>query len=163
MKKSFFLKNLGKGKDDPCRNINSLYMFSAQTKDTLAKVAILLWIISLILVAFYIIQVAIVFDINTFFNIPEEHKLPRSIVQEAQVIFLMLAISIFGGLCFMIKDFYLAIKNANLYKMAWDDYISKHIPFEEFQRLIPIEVYTGRFNYTWIYWFLIQPILSSVL
>jgi len=26
-----------------------------------------------------------------------------------------------------------------------------------------VEIYTGRFNHTWIYWFMIQPVLSSVL
>ena len=63
----------------------------------------------------------------------------------------------------MIKDFYRSIKYANLYKIAYDDYRAGYIALSEFQRLVTVEIYTGRFNYTWIYWFFIQPILSSVL
>jgi hypothetical protein len=138
-------------------------MLSINIKDTVAKVVILVWIVSLILLAGYIVQVAVVFNINTFFGMSGESLLPKSVVHEVQVILLMFAISITGGVSFMIKDFYRSIKYSNLYRMAWEDYSSQRISFEEFQRLIPIEIYTGRFNYTWIYWFLIQPILSSVL
>jgi hypothetical protein len=63
----------------------------------------------------------------------------------------------------MIKDFYRSVKYANLYTIAYNDYRAGHMKFSEFQRLVTVEIYTGRFNYTWIYWFLIQPVLSSTL
>lgn len=63
----------------------------------------------------------------------------------------------------MIKDFYRSIKYANLYTVAYSDYTSGKIHLSEFQRLVTVEIYTGRFNYTWAYWFFMQPVLSSVL
>ena len=63
----------------------------------------------------------------------------------------------------MIKDFYRSIKYANLFSVVCEDYLQERFSKEEFQKLITFEIYTGRFNYTWTYWFLIQPILSSIL
>lgn len=80
-----------------------------------------------------------------------------------KIILLMLAISMMGGVSFLIKDFYVANKRANLYDMTYADYVAGRINFEEFNRLISVETYMGRFNHTWIYWFFIQPILSSFL
>ena len=136
-------------------------MFSLEFKNTFAKITILLWIIGLIYAAIRVAECAIVFDINTILS--SSHTLSPKVVQEVQVIILMLAVSIVGGVAFMIKDFYRSIKYANLYTVAYDDYKSGHIVLAEFQRLITVEIYTGRFNYTWIYWFFIQPILSSTL
>ena len=64
---------------------------------------------------------------------------------------------------FIIKDFYKSVKFANIYDRAYEDYKSGSITHDGFQRLATVEIYSGRFNHTWMYWFLIQPILSSAL
>jgi hypothetical protein len=63
----------------------------------------------------------------------------------------------------MIKDFYRSVKYSNVYSIAYDDYTAGHISNTEFQRLVTLDIYMGRFNHTWVYWFLIQPVLSSAL
>lgn len=50
-----------------------------------------------------------------------------------------------------------------MYDRAYDDFRAGNLNRESFQKLVTIEIYSGRFNHTWIYWFFIQPILSSAL
>lgn len=100
---------------------------------------------------------------NSYFGLPEGQRFSADIVNEGRVLVLMLSVSIVGGLSFMIKDFYRSIKYANLYAVIYDGYSRRALSSDEFQRLVTFEIYTGRFNYTWTYWFLIQPILSSIL
>ena len=138
-------------------------MLSLEFKNTLAKFTILSWIVSLIYVAIEVAKFAVTFDINVAFGSNPAHVFTPKVVQEVQVIILMLAVSIVGGVAFMIKDFYRSVKYANLYSVAYSDYRAGQMALPEFQRLVTVEIYTGRFNYTWIYWFFIQPILSSAL
>jgi hypothetical protein len=138
-------------------------MFSLEFKNTLAKLIILIWIAFLILIAAWVARISVEFNINTVFTIPGDQAFGLNIVAEVQVILLMLSVSIIGGVAFMIKDFYRSVKYANLYAVAYNDYRAGQMRLAEFQRLVTVEIYTGRFNYTWIYWFLIQPILSSTL
>lgn len=138
-------------------------MFSTDFKNTIAKFTILIWIGFLILLAAWVARTSVGFDINSVFSIDSNHSFGPGIIAEAQVILLMLSVSIVWGVAFMIKDFYRAVKYANLYAIAYNDYRAGHMKLSEFQRLVTVEIYTGRFNYTWIYWFLIQPVLSSTL
>lgn len=138
-------------------------MFSLETKNSLAKFVIICWIGILLGAALTVARFAITFDINAYFGFQGKQILAESIVTEARVLILMLAVSIMGGISFIIKDFYRANKYANLYDMAYQDYLNKRISLEQFQVLVTVEVYVGRFNHTWVYWFLVQPILSSFL
>jgi hypothetical protein len=138
-------------------------LFSTDTKNTLAKFAVLLWIAFLIFAALFVARQSISFDINEYFGFQGSQLLPASVVQEIRLIILMLSVSILGGISFLIKDFYQANKYANMYEVFYADYKNKQMGLEEFQKLATFEIYTGKFNYTWIYWFLVQPVLSSVL
>jgi hypothetical protein len=109
-------------------------------------------------------KTSLTFDANDILGIEgSENVLSEAIIKECRMFFLMLGVGIIGGITFLIKDFYRSIKHENLYNQANKDLKNGAISLSEFQRLIPIEVYTGRFNYTWIFWFLIHPILSSIL
>lgn len=125
--------------------------------------AIVLWIGLLVFSSFVVMRYAIVFDVNNAFHIPEGNKLPLEVVREGKLIMLMLSVAIIGGVSFIIKDFYRANKYSNVYNTFYEDYRAGNIGRKEFQRLVTIDVYTGRFNHTWLYWFLVQPILSSAL
>lgn len=138
-------------------------MISLAFKNSLAKVLVLLWIVCLIGISIAVAKCAIFFDINWYFGLQGAQAFGQPIVTEIQVLLLMLAVSIMGGISFMIKDFYRSIKYANLYDTVYADYHEGRIGIEEFQRLVSVEIYTGRFNHTWTYWFVIQPVLSSVL
>lgn len=45
----------------------------------------------------------------------------------------MLAVSIVGGVSFMIKDFYRSVKYANLFSVVCEDYLQERFSKEEFQ------------------------------
>ncbi len=134
-----------------------------EIKNTIAKMVIVIWIILLVNFALSIAKYSISFDVNNVFQLPPEKAFSVEIVREGKLILLMLAIGILGGVSFMIKDFYKSIKFSNMYATFYSDYRGGNISRAEFQRLVTIEVYTGRFNYTWMFWFLIQPVLSSIL
>ncbi len=134
-----------------------------ELKNTIAKLVIILWIGLLLYIAYRVAIYSVAFDINRFFSLTGTNTLPESVVREVKVICLMLSVAILGGVSFMIKDFYQSVKYANIYTVAYGDYVQGHISNTEFQRLVPVEVYVGRFNHTWVYWFFIQPVLSSVL
>ncbi len=138
-------------------------MLSLDTKNTLAKITILLLILGLIALAGYVARFSIGFEVNQYLGLSGLNALPVEVNREIQLMILMLSVSIIGGVSFMIKDFYRSIKYANLYTVAYSDYTSGKIHLSEFQRLVTVEIYTGRFNYTWAYWFFMQPVLSSVL
>jgi len=138
-------------------------MLSHETKNSLAKCVILIWILLLIWLALLLARYAISFDVNEYFGFQEKRILPVSIVTEVKLILLMLSVSIMGGISFIIKDFYRANKYANIYDVAYQDYLNKKISFDQFQNLVTVEVYIWRFNHTWVFWFLVQPILSSFL
>ncbi len=136
---------------------------SYELKNTLAKIAIVLWIVALLGASGYVIRMSIGFDINSFFQLDGVNTLSPSVVLEIRIILLMLAVSIIGGISFIIKDFYRSVKYANLYTLSYSDYRIGNISAAEFQKLVTVDIYMGRFNYTWVYWFFIQPILSSAL
>lgn len=138
-------------------------MTHLEIKNTIAKIVVLFWIVFLIILAANVARFAIYFDINAYFKLATGHTFDASVVREAQVLVLMLAVSIVGGVSFMIKDFYRSIKYANLFDVIYEDYLKERFNRTEFQKLITFDVYTGRFNYTWAYWFMIQPILSCIL
>ncbi len=138
-------------------------MLTFENKNTLAKITIMLLIMALIVLSIYVAQVAIRFNVNEYLGLQGTALLPTAIVHEIQVIILMFSVSIVGGVSFMIKDFYRSVKYANLYTIAYSDYRDGQMSLSEFQRLVTVEIYTGRFNYTWIYWFFMQPVLSSAL
>lgn len=134
-----------------------------QLQNTLAKIAIVAWISFLLYAAAHIAKSAVTLDPNAYFGLRDPNRLPADAVREIKVLVLMLAVSIVGGLSFIIKDFYRSVKYANVYDRAYADFRSGGITRDSFQRLITVEIYSGRFNYTWVYWFLVQPVLSSVL
>ena len=116
-----------------------------------------------ILLGLFIIKSSFLFDLNIFLGIPEYAGFSEEVQKEAQIVIFMISMGLFGGISFIIRDFYQSIKKANLYHQAFNDYSEKNIGFEAFQKLTPIDVYTGRFNHTWTFWFTIQPFLSMVL
>ena len=134
-----------------------------ELKNSFAKLLVVIWIVFLVFCSLVVARTSIGFDINEFFNLTGTKALGASVVQEVKIIILMLSVSIIGGISFLIKDFYRSIKYTNLYTVAWKDYRNKVITAKEFQELVTVEVYVGRFNSTWVYWFLIQPVLSSAL
>lgn len=134
-----------------------------ELKNTIAKVIIITWIGCLLFASYQVAIHSITFDINSFFSLTGGNILPDNITREVKVIMLMLSVAIIGGVSFMIKDFYQSVKYANLFNVAYEDYSLGHISNAEFQKLIPVEIYVGRFNHTWVYWFFIQPVLSSAL
>jgi hypothetical protein len=138
-------------------------MTAFEIRNTLAKLAIVAWIAGLVALSFFIAKHSVAFDPDAFFGTTDANRLPADGIKEIRVLILMLSVSIIGGVSFIIKDFYRSVKYANLYDRAYDDFRSGNITKEGFQKLATVEIYSGRFNYTWIYWFLIQPILSSAL
>jgi hypothetical protein len=138
-------------------------MISYETKNTVAKILVVTWIGFLVTMALIIAKSAVSLDPNAFFGLSGEDRLPAEIIREIKVLVLMLSVSIVGGVSFIIKDFYRSVKYANIYDQAYRDYKNRDITREGFQRLATVEIYSGRFNYTWVYWFLIQPLLSSTL
>lgn len=136
---------------------------SHEAKNTLAKILVVLWIISLVAGALIIAKSAVGFDPNSFFGLSGEQRLSAEIIRELKVLVLMLSVSVVGGVSFIIKDFYRSVKYANIYDRAYQDYKNGDITREGFQKLATVEIYSGRFNYTWVYWFLVQPLLSSTL
>ena len=136
---------------------------SHETRNTLAKLVVVLWIGALVYTAWHIAKTSVAFDPNAYFGLPDSQKLPADVIREIKVLILMLSVSIIGGVSFIIKDFYRAVKYANIYDRAYSDFKAGDITREGFQRLATVEIYSGRFNYTWVYWFLIQPLLSSAL
>ncbi len=136
---------------------------SFEIRNNLAKIAIVLWIVFLVNLSLYVARYSVAFEPNAFFGLNEANQLPIDVIKEIKVLFLMLSVSIVGGVSFIIKDFYRSVKYANLYDRAYEDFRAGNISREGFQKLATVEIYSGRFNYTWIFWFLIQPILSSTL
>ncbi len=134
-----------------------------ETRNFLAKIVVIAWIAALLFFAFTVAKTSVTFDPNVFFALGESNRLPESVVREMRILLLMLSVSIVGGLSFVIKDFYKSVKYANLYDRAYEDFREGLINRENFSRLITVEAYSGRFNYTWLYWFFVQPVLSSVL
>lgn len=136
---------------------------SSETRNTLAKILVVVWIGALVALALYIAKSAVTFDPNAYFGLPDNQRLPADIIKEIKVLILMLSVSIVGGVSFIIKDFYRSVKYANIYDRAYADFKNGDISREGFQKLATVEIYSGRFNYTWVFWFLIQPLLSSTL
>lgn len=136
---------------------------SHDIRNVLAKILVVLWIAVLVALALYIAKSAVGFDPNAFFGLPDDKRLSAEIIREIKVLVLMLSVSIIGGVSFIIKDFYRAVKYANIYDRAYEDFKNGDISREGFQKLATVEIYSGRFNYTWVYWFMIQPLLSSTL
>lgn len=136
---------------------------SHEIRNTLAKLVVVLWIGALVYTAWHIAKTSVAFDPNAYFGLADSQKLPADVIREIKVLILMLSVSIIGGVSFIIKDFYRAVKYANIYDRAYSDFKAGDITREGFQRLATVEIYSGRFNYTWVYWFLIQPLLSSAL
>lgn len=69
-------------------------MFSTDFKNTIAKFTILIWIGFLILLAAWVARTSVGFDINSVFSIDSNHSFGPGIIAEAQVILLMLSVSI---------------------------------------------------------------------
>lgn len=136
---------------------------SYETKNTLAKILVISWIAALVALALSIAKSAVGFDPNAFFELNDQSRLPADVIKEIKVLVLMLSVSIIGGVSFIIKDFYRSVKYANIYDRAYQDFKNGDISREGFQKLATVDIYSGRFNYTWVYWFLIQPLLSSAL
>lgn len=136
---------------------------SHDIRNALAKLLVVLWIAILVALALYIAKSAVGFDPNAFFGLSNDKILSAEIIREIKVLVLMLSVSIVGGVSFIIKDFYRAVKYANIYDRAYEDFKNGDISREGFQKLATVEIYSGRFNYTWVYWFMIQPLLSSTL
>lgn len=136
---------------------------SHETRNTLAKFLVVAWIGALVWIAWQIAKMSVSFDPNAYFGLPSDGRLPADAVKEIKVLILMLSVSIIGGVSFIIKDFYRAVKYANIYDRAYSDFKAGDITRDGFQRLATVEIYSGRFNYTWVYWFMIQPLLSSAL
>jgi len=78
-------------------------------------------------------------------------------VMEGKMILFIVAMSIFGGVSFAIRVFYTSVRYANIYDQAYGDYRGKNITFEQFQKLVRVEMYIERFNYTWFISFVTQP------
>jgi len=136
---------------------------SVAIRDFLAKLAIVGWIGALLAAAVWTAHHALVTDGNTLLGLSAETDLPEAIALEVRLVVGMASVAILGGICFIIKDFYKSVKNANRYALAFGDYRSGALPKESFQKLVPLEVYIGRFNHTWLFWFLVQPVLSTLL
>lgn len=136
---------------------------SHETRNTLAKFLVVAWIGALVWMAWQIAKTSVGFDPNAYFGLPNDQRLPADVIKEIKVLILMLSVSIIGGVSFIIKDFYRAVKYANIYDRAYSDFKAGDITRDGFQRLATVEIYSGRFNYTWVYWFMIQPLLSSAL
>ena len=134
-----------------------------ELKNTIAKIIVIVWIACLLVASYHVALQSVIFDVNGFFGLSGGRVLPESIVREIRIVFLMLSVGIIGGVSFMIKDFYQSVKYANIYEVSYSDYRSGSISVTEFQRLVPVDIYVGRFNYTWVYWFFVQPVLSSAL
>jgi hypothetical protein len=79
------------------------------------------------------------------------------------MIFYIVAMSIFGGVSFAIRVFYMSVRYANIYDQAYADYRGKNITFDQFQGLVKVEMYIERFNYTWFLSFVTQPFGSIFL
>lgn len=133
-----------------------------QTKNTISKIAIVLWIFTIVIASVAVARYSVLFDLNAFLGLHGKDELPLGAVQEGKLLVLMFSVSMIGGAAFLIKDFYRSVKYSNLYETAVEDRRDR-ILTEAKYKLIVDAVYTGRFNATWIYWFLIQPVLSSIL
>lgn len=134
-----------------------------EIRNFLAKLAIVAWIGVLLAAAVWTAHRALVTNGNTLLGLSADADLPEAIALEVRLVIGMASVAILGGICFIIKDFYKSVKNANRYALAFGDYRSGALPKESFQRLVPLEVYIGRFNHTWLFWFLVQPVLSTLL
>lgn len=69
---------------------------SVETKNTLAKIIVVIWIFTLLLWSFWIATASITFDPNAFFGLSAETRLAPEVVREMKVLLLMLAVSIVG-------------------------------------------------------------------
>ncbi len=136
---------------------------SHEFRDFLAKLAIVGWIAALMALAVWVAHLALITDGNSLLGVSGGQDLPKEVALEVRLVIGMAAVAIMGGTCFIIKDFYKSVKNANRYALAFADYRSGALPRESFQKLIPLDVYVGRFNHTWLFWFLVQPVLSTLL
>ena len=136
---------------------------SLETKNFLAKLLTLTWFGLLIFASFLLIKYAIRFDINELLALPANEALSKAILMEGKMIFFIIAMSIFGGVSFAIRVFYTSVRYANIYDQAYSDYRGKNITFDQFQKLIRVEMYVERFNYTWFLSFVTQPFGSVFL
>lgn len=138
-------------------------IISHRLKNAAAKIFVVLWIAYLIFSVYALVFFALSFDVNGWLRLSGERALSDALVLELRLVVVMLAASLMGGIIFMIRDFYQSIKYSNIYDRAYDDYRSHMMGISEFQRIVTLQVYLGRFNYTWTFWFLLQPVLSAVL
>ncbi len=130
----------------------------------LAKLAVTAWIALLTWAAARVAHFALVTDGNSILGLSgPENGLPETVATEVRLATGMLAVAIAGGVSFVVKDFYKSVKNSNRYAMAFADFRSGALPKDSFQKLVPLGVYVGRFNHTWLFWFLVQPFLSAIL
>ncbi|HRI35969.1 MAG TPA: hypothetical protein PK765_02645 [bacterium] len=136
---------------------------SHRIKNAVAKTFVVGWIASLMVAAYWLVHFAFAFDPNIWFGLSGDRMLSADASLELRLIVIMFAASLTGGTVFMIRDFYQSIKYSNIYDRAYDDYRARMMGIAEFQRIVTLDVYLGRFNYTWTFWFLLQPVMSSVL
>lgn len=136
---------------------------SYEARNSLCRLIVLLWIVFLVLVAIRLAHFALSLDASSVGFMIDIPELSPVLSREIRLAIFMLAVALVGGIAFVIRDFYNAIKHANRYDEAVADYEKGRISMNELQRLVPIETYTRRFNHTWIYWFLSQPLLSAIL
>ena len=67
-----------------------------EVKNTLAKLFIVAWIVTLIYFSLSVAKLSVTFDPNSYFGLPDASRLPAEIVKEIKVLLLMLAVSIVG-------------------------------------------------------------------
>ena len=143
--------------------MNSALPLPDNTKSFIAKWIVFFWIFFLTTVAVYLVFFTLRLDVNGFLGLSGEQLLGTESVHEIKLILSMISVSMFGGTIFIIKDFYRSIKNETLFNQAYEDYLGNILSFDEFQQLISVDIYTKRFHHSWIYWFLMQPILSTIV
>lgn len=136
---------------------------SLETKNFFAKFLTLIWFGVLVFISFWLVKYAIRFDINAFLWLTGSDMVPKSLVLEGKMILYIVSMSIFWWVSFAIRVFYTSVRYANIYDQAYSDYRGKNITFDQFQKLIRVEMYVERFNYTWFLSFVTQPFGSVFL
>jgi hypothetical protein len=138
-------------------------MIPIDIKNLAAKCIVLIWIAFLVNLSMYLLYTAVTLDLSALASLQGNSLVKEGLDKEIRLLMMMLAIALVGGIWFMIKDFYRSVKNANLYSSCYADYVANILPYEEFQKIITLNIYIARFNHTWLIWFIIQPLLSAML
>lgn len=140
-----------------------LFTTPVYVKNFIAKVFVMCWIVLLIMFALWLFLVSLRMHAASLVWIFGSQVPSETLVAEMRLLTFILGVSMIGGVSFVIKDFYSSVKCANIYTQTYADYVAGIIPMAEFQRIVPVEVYTRRFHFSWVYWFMTQPILSAIL